>query len=777
MRYNDEEKAVILGALLHDIGKINYLKYGGSKSHEESAIEILDCMSLGNLREKVEEFVSTHHSENTIIKKADRLSASERQDRDETEGETSSRSFEPMKSVFTIIAKDDSAEEAYYYPLVSVDSYFSYIDSALSLLSEGKDFGFSYEKGLAIKNTYMQPRTHLDRAYEKLEENLCKELKNIDFSNFDLALVTLDALLKNYLFFVPSATYVSTPDISLYHHLKSTAAIALCLKRSPNKVIWIEGDVSGIQNFITYSFKGAGGDKMAAKRLRARSIYVNLLVDATIRYLRNKLNLPVFNVFMKSGGRFLIVAPYSEENIKKLEEAKRAVNDFLYKNFGTILFVSIAWVVKGFESFEPKHFQSTLIELSEKTEEEKSRKFWHQFERFKKSDYETMQGILAESEVCPVCGRNKKQQESAEEGTDALCENCSSFVIFGGKFVKNNILSVFYNKDVDAPSSLIFDFGDFSVGYAVESRTLKGADECILINEADFIGRKAHSFEFYARYTPQKSFEEMVALPKTVESKRSRELAKLAVFKADVDNLGALFSFGLKEDSYSFSRVSTLSALLDMFFSVVVDKLAERNDCYVVFSGGDDLIVVGRFDKIINFALLLNKAFSAWTCNNAEIHISGGIAMASHKFPIRKLIECADEQLESSKDPTHGKNKITLFDNMLGWNSLDECLSFCRELLNYKKDGKLSMSMIYQLLWIKNRCLLSDDVNVRANAEFILHPEPYVKYFVARNWSGEKEHMPLLVEKIIKHFQNKGEEIEVIVSLCSLLNRYDLEVI
>lgn len=106
----------------------------------------------------------------------------------------------------------------------------------------------------------------------------------------------------------------------------------------------------------------------------------------------------------------------------------------------------------------------------------------------------------------------------------------------------------------------------------------------------------------------------------------------LGYLKADVDNLGAVFAFGLQETN-SISRISTLSRMLDIFFSGYMQKLIEDNypELYTVYSGGDDVLVIGPWDSITNFAKELNEEFKRFTCNNENLTLSAGIAFVKHK--------------------------------------------------------------------------------------------------------------------------------------------------
>src|SRR5690625_6051188 len=103
---------------------------------------------------------------------------------------------------------------------------------------------------------------------------------------------TLLSLLRKYTWCIPSATN-TMPDISLYDHLKTTAAIAVCLHDSEqieeygklpetfdglkeeekNRFALLVGDFSGIQKFI-YQLTSKGAAKTDRKSTRLNSSHV-----------------------------------------------------------------------------------------------------------------------------------------------------------------------------------------------------------------------------------------------------------------------------------------------------------------------------------------------------------------------------------------------------------------------------------------------------------------------------------------------------------------------
>jgi len=95
---------------------------------------------------------------------------------------------------------------------------------------------------------------------------------------------------------------------------------------------------------------------------------------------------------------------------------------------------------------------------------------------------------------------------------------------------------------------------------------------------------------------------------------------KLAMFKADIDNLGFIFNSSLGA-RISFSRVAQLSETLNHFFTETYYEFVQNHNnykdkIYTVFSGGDDLCILGAWDAVINFACEFHKKFKDFTNNN-----------------------------------------------------------------------------------------------------------------------------------------------------------------
>ena len=108
--------------------------------------------------------------------------------------------------------------------------------------------------------------------------------------------------------------------------------------------------------------------------------------------------------------------------------------------------------------------------------------------------------------------------------------------------------------------------------------------------------------------TPFSSLEDMAEV--------SEGIHRLGVLRMDVDNLGTVFQKGLAQRA-TISRVSTLSFNLSLFFEGWINAFLKRenfqNRTYLIYSGGDDLFLVGSWDKIIEAAYEIRKAFGRYT--------------------------------------------------------------------------------------------------------------------------------------------------------------------
>ena len=133
-----------------------------------------------------------------------------------------------------------------------------------------------------------------------------------------------------------------------------------------------------------------------------------------------------------------------------------------------------------------------------------------------------------------------------------------------------------------------------------------------------------------------------------------------------------------------------------------VKKEIELSDIYVLYSGGDDLVIIGPWDKIIYVSYFIRKNFEKFVTENNEITLSGGIAISHPKLRIINGIDSAGELEEKSKEIDKDKNALTLFGKSFKWNEFEKIFEFAEKLQkiygNREESGIITQTFLYRCL-------------------------------------------------------------------------------
>lgn len=177
---------------------------------------------------------------------------------------------------------------------------------------------------------------------------------------------TFTALMARYGSYVPGT--LEHTGISVYEQFKAVAALAQILPPKQAEVMLVEGDLSGIQEMLyTITSKGAARD------LRGRSFYLQLLTDAIVRAILRALGLPLVCLVYNAGGTFQLLA--RAEDAGRLPKIRGAINHRLLLLHGGELALALAWRRVRAEDLADRVFADEARELGDLVEEQKARAF------------------------------------------------------------------------------------------------------------------------------------------------------------------------------------------------------------------------------------------------------------------------------------------------------------------------------------------------------------------------------------------------------------------
>lgn len=747
-----EERIVnaALAGLLHDVGKFpGRASPNAGGRHTEAGASFVRTYSPTPNR-LVEEAVRYHSLPEAgdrqapdlarLIRLADRLAAG---DFNGTGGQSS-----PTDHLEPILAGVELIEDA-------VDAPWYYQPAVLAL---DRDHIFPHEgSGSGLKDDYYALGQEMEAELTRW-----KNAEGWSHQTADAYLTTLLAILQRYLSFVPASSSrpddeddTVWPDVSLYNHLKVTAAIAACLVDtiSPSEAdkldpaqqplaTLVRGDFSGIQGFIyriTQPATDAEYDHVS-KRLRGRSFYLSLLGEVVADWLVRQLGLPATNILFVGGGQFDLLIPLGHKD--KLASRLKQIKDWLLASFYGELDLQFAATDLAANDFGD--MRRAYQALTRGLEQEKSTKWRdHLFEDgFLISDTELYHR-------CPICHLTPMDDPRVRP----VCREHDAI----GKRLPETTHLAFVYKD----SSLAWPGNCVTVGFEAFDLTvgLLRADEVepllasakatirlFTLNPttAPFVrparSNLAQSFSFMANEAPvataflEKGSMQSAIYPEQILhfdaiAQLSTGAKRLGILKADVDRLGLLFREGLASDNDAtlrptFGRVMALSSALDLFFAGWLKNVCDQvfddwrteqqalgNEAhpwtgkidglfYVMYAGGDDLFIIGPWDTTLKLAQQLQMEFTEYACRNANVTLSAGVVQVKARYPVQRFAGLVDEAESQAKEG--GRNKVTAFGETVAWRSeqnggLAELLDLGDQLKDKMATNELPRTLLHDL--------------------------------------------------------------------------------
>ena len=287
-------------------------------------------------------------------------------------------------------------------------------------------------------------------------------------------------------------------------------------------------------------------------------------------------------------------------------------------------------------------------------------------------------------------------------------------------------------------------------------------------------------------YKDENGKEEMYLLPsvyeqiKLGESLRNTQHFKtfeeyagdtdLGILRMDVDGLGKRFITGFT----SIAEYEAFSKRLVQFFEKEVENIQKedtfRNYLNIIYAGGDDLFIVGRWDKVIDFAERIQKETEK-SFKSDGISISGGIAIVNPKFPIAKAAELAGEAEDAAKSfkhPASGKEKnaFHLLGKTVSWDKeFAYVKSYQQQFVRLINQYSLSKSILHKIMLYAS---IADMNKVRKKQgkpedfSYIWHISYYLTRYIKRDENNQAVKDFCLELKNKRLAINEGRDLELI---------------
>ena len=640
-----------------------------------------------------------------------------------------------------------------------------------------------------------------DREYRELFENFIFALEKLSHRKYlPLWFEHFENLFMLYTSHIPAARVGKVvPDVSLYDHSKATAALAAAIylyhKQTNNmeedkikdykekKLLFVTGDFYGIQNFI---FSG-GSQRSAAKLLRGRSFYVSLLSELAAYFLCTETGLTTVSTVLNAAGKFTIIAPNTEETRNMIAKAEEAMNEWLLNEFYGDVVIGISLSEACFNDLTSAGFRSLTDRLADAAEARKHAKI----------DLDKYGGVVTgyldafdntlEKKLCPFCMRRPSRRTEEDDmplfGNEGpACSTCRDHLYIGTNLVRSQRVAVttsdskIYGRKLKKPL-----FGRYHISFDVsgELNALAERDELLRYWDISIPTKKGMSNGITSRlincyvpkYTKEDEHDDRLLYGKKSEEKKLelidmvkeglpksfahiakkalnpagdedrreyRGMEALGVLRADVDNLGLIFTCGLKR--VSLSRLATLSRQMNYYFSVylpyVLSEREEFKDIYTVFSGGDDLFLVGPWNRIIEFSSHLAESFRRYVCDNEDVTISAGIDLCKPNEPLSQIAGRAGGALDRSK--AGGRNSLTLFGETMKWDEFMKMVEVKEVMERWLKRGIVNNAMLYRFGALaqtakQEKELIDSGEGVETHEWDYLLWRPRLKYSLARN--------------------------------------------
>jgi CRISPR-associated protein Csm1 len=460
----------------------------------------------------------------------------------------------------------------------------------------------------------------------------------------------------------------------------------------------ILGDISGIQNYL-FDVADTGGGQ--ARRLRARSFYIQLLAEAAALQVLQTLGWPSDDEhFVLSGaGKFLLRGPSSVETPEKLCALDQEFSDWLLREMRGELRMALGWADgDGSEVATYRAAMAALQQAKLRPWAPASRTIW--------DPGRLVLGSL--DRPCGLCGHATAVGEEKDDETGDLrqvCRRCAADRNPGTLLPRAHWL-LFQDTPSDGdielfgPGARVFEAGRLGMlpGMIAVSNLTHPETPPAWCPTDRFLRRH------FMAHIP-------VANGKPVWFVELARQAKgdhlLGVLKADADSLGIMIERLLERGS-DLRSLAGFSRELDEFFASRLKQEMESggearwNSIYTIFSGGDDLLLVGPWDVMFDFADRVRELFQE-QFGGRGLTISAAVTLIKPKRPIKTSVAEVERLLERAKTVVgplskSAKDSCAAFGQLWKWEHHEMLLRSAKQLTDWVERKQSQRGWLHTLL-------------------------------------------------------------------------------
>ena len=378
-----------------------------------------------------------------------------------------------------------------------------------------------------------------------------------------------------------------------------------------------------------------------------------------------------------------MLAAATQDTKLVLKKVHREFNKWLLGNFQGKVFLALDYSTFPVKDVSQKEFANHWSTVTKKLTPQKYRKFAEEINYFirRRRSYDK----------CQVCHRDdvKKLEKLNTDRPDSVqaCSTCRRMFRLGGKLFK--VEAIVRQKKKHPPQQKVSSAFRISFPKAYyyllpergQINEVKGEKNVFFINNWNIQEYRDAETQnivplLLGNYG-QLSQEESGFIRAGEMAEKAKGISRVGYLRMDVDRLGRIFAEGLAENQ-TLPRLAGLSRQMSYFFKVYLNSLAEnrlanlpdrvlvlnkevRQNLLFIYAGGDDLFVSGAWNEIVDFAFDVYQSFRAYTGNNPDITLSGGISIEKEKFPLYQAAKLAEKAEDAAKD--NGRDSFGLFDD------------------------------------------------------------------------------------------------------------------